>query len=66
MQKNKIFEFRSHLGLTQRQLAEKVGILYQALQRYEKGIVVPPVDMAIKIARALQTSVELLFPLEEE
>lgn len=35
--KNKISDFRKAQNLTQRQLAEKVGITYQSLQRYEKG-----------------------------
>ena len=42
--KNRIIEFRKALNLTQRQLAEKVGITYQSLQRYEKGTVLPIVD----------------------
>jgi helix-turn-helix motif len=59
--KNRIIEFRKALNLTQRQLAEKVGITYQSLQRYEKGTVLPIVDIAIKLAEALDTTVENLF-----
>lgn len=64
--KNKIFEFRTKNGLTQRQLANELGMLYQALQRYERGSVVPPVYVAIRLARVLHTTVEELFPIEEE
>ena len=59
--KNKILEFRKAQNLTQRQLAEKVGITYQSLQRYEKGTVLPVVDSAIKLAEALNTTVDQLF-----
>ena len=59
--KNKILEFRKAQNLTQRQLAEKVGITYQSLQRYEKGTVLPVVDIAIKLAEALNTTVDQLF-----
>ena len=59
--KNKISEFRKALNLTQRQLAEKVGITYQSLQRYEKGTVLPSVDIAIRLAEALGATVEKLI-----
>lgn len=59
--KNKILEFCKAQNLTQRQLAEKVGITYQSLQRYEKGTVLPVVDIAIKLAEALNTTVDQLF-----
>ncbi len=52
--------------MTQPQLAKKVGILYQALQVYEYGKQIPSVDTAIRIARALDTTVEELFLIDEE
>lgn len=66
MQKNKIFEFRTKKGLTQRQLAEVLSTPYQQFQRWEKGERVPSVYNALSIAYALETTVEELFPLEEE
>lgn len=63
---NKIAEFRNALNLSQRQLAANLSIPYQHLQRWERGIVVPAVDTAIRIARALGTTVEELFILEDE
>ena len=65
MRKNKILEFRTKKGLTQRQLAAKVDITYQSLQRYENGAVCPSVFIALDIAHALETTVEELFPLED-
>lgn len=64
--KNRIAELRKARKMTQPQLAEKVGILYQALQVYEYGKQIPSVDTAIKIARALDTTVEELFLIDEE
>lgn len=59
---NLISEKRAKKGLTQRQLAEICKITYQSLQRYENGTVVPSVTIAITIAKALETTVEDLFP----
>lgn len=66
MKKNKILNFRTKAGLTQRQLAELLSTPYQQLQRWENGERVPSVHNAISIARALDTTVEELFPIDEE
>lgn len=64
--KNRISEFRKLRGHTQPQLAEKSKLTsYTLIQRYEKGLRLPGVDIAIRIARALDTTVEELFPLED-
>lgn len=65
--KNKIYEFRKLRGFTQPQLAEKANLTsYTLIQRYERGLRTPGVDIAIRIARALDTTVEELFPIDEE
>ncbi len=64
--KNKIFEFRKAKNLTQRQFADKLNIHYQVFQRWENGERAPTVDIAIKIARALDTTVEELFIVDED
>lgn len=64
--KNKISEFRKAQKLTQPQLAEKLGYTnYQVIQQIELGRRTPAVDTAIRIARALNTTVEELFELED-
>ena len=65
MKKNKILEYRTKLGLTQRQLAAMVNITYQSLQRYENGTILPSVIIAIDIAKALKTTVEELYDVAE-
>ena len=52
---------RKQSGKTQSQVAKEIGIAKTAYQRYEQGKVIPSVVMAIKIAKALNTSVENLW-----
>lgn len=54
-------ERREQLNLTQKDVAKAVGIAESAYQRYERGSVTPSVTVAIKIARALNTTVESLY-----
>lgn len=63
--KNFIKSKRQELNITQEQLAMEIGQLKQALQRYEYGRQVPSVEIALRIARALNTTVEELFVLED-
>lgn len=58
---NKLKERREELHLTQKQVAERVGILYQVYQRYENVNRLPNVKVGIKIAEALETTAEELF-----
>lgn len=63
---NKIAEYRKKLNLTQPQLAEKAKLTsYTLIQRYEKETRVPSVYIAIRIAKALNTTVEELFKSED-
>ena len=52
---------RERSGKTQKQVAEEVGIPEQVYQRYEYDMNEPRVRTAIRIARALESSVEELF-----
>lgn len=52
---------RKRLGLTQTELSNKIGISRRALSSIEKSISVPSVDIALKIASVLNTTVENLF-----
>lgn len=55
---------RKRAGLTQTELANKVGISRRALSSIEKSISIPAVDIALKIAAVLNTTVETLFANE--
>ena len=50
---NNLRDYRIKKGLTQRELALKVGLSEQAYQRYEYGLRKPNVVTAINIAKVL-------------
>ena len=52
---------REQSGKTQAQVAKEVGIREQAYQKYEYDKSTPNVQMAIRIARAVGSSVEEIF-----
>jgi len=56
---------RKELGLSQEQLAEKAGVSYQQLQRYENGGSMMNVENVQRIAQSLQIPVSLLFTAEQ-
>jgi transcriptional regulator with XRE-family HTH domain len=52
---------RSERGLTQKALAELVGISPPAINRFEKGIKVPSIDTLAKLAKILGVSTDFLL-----
>lgn len=48
--------------LSQEQLATILGISQQTLSKYEKGVLVPDVDMQARIAAIFGVSAKDLFP----
>jgi len=50
----RIKEFRLRAGLTQSELAEKLGIPYQSIGQWERGLRSPKYETLQKIAKALQ------------
>jgi transcriptional regulator with XRE-family HTH domain len=59
---DKIKEFRSKLGLTQEELAQKAGIPYATLSKIENDKVKnPTINTLIKIAQALEIKVDDLI-----
>lgn len=61
MKNTMLLSARKRAGLTQAQLAEKASISALSYQRYEYGEREPSVDTALRIAKALGTTVERLF-----
>lgn len=53
-------ETRLAAGLTQKEIAEKVGICYQAYAHYESGRREPSLSTVLELARVLNISVESL------
>ncbi len=53
-------EARTRKGWTQRQLAEKAEVSPSAISSYESYGKMPPIDIAVRIAEALEVSLEWL------
>ncbi len=62
---NRIKDFRSDHGLTQAELAERVGVTRKTVNTVENGVFVPSAVLALKLAKALGVSVEQLFQIED-
>jgi len=60
---NQLREERARRQLTQAQLAELVGVSRKTINTVENGIFVPSTILALRLAKALGTSVESLFRL---
>ena len=60
---NYLKEQRKNINLKQTQVAKKAHISVRNYQRIENGKQEPKVSVAIRIAQALHTPVEELFPL---
>jgi len=52
--------------MSQAELAEKVGVSRQTIVAIEKGNYNPSVELALRVSKALEASVEELFQLEEK
>ncbi|WP_246187531.1 helix-turn-helix transcriptional regulator [Neomoorella glycerini] len=59
-----LFKARKAKGLTQEKVALAVGIDRTVYTRIERGVRIPTVDVAIKIASLLGKQVEEIFLLE--
>ena len=56
---------RAEAGLTQADLADKVGVTRKTINTVENGVFVPSTVLSLKLARALGMTVEALFQLPE-
>ena len=62
---NRIKERRGELGLTQAELAERVGVTRKTVNTVENSVFTPSTILALKLSEALGLSVEQLFWIEE-
>ena len=66
---SRVKEMRKHFHWTQKELANRIGIRFQLLNKYEGGQHIPPAKTLIKLAEALGTTVDYLLtgnPVKEE
>ena len=64
--KNTIKVERARKNWTQGDLAEKIGISRQSINSIETGKFIPSTVLALKMAKAFGTNVELIFQLEDQ
>jgi putative transcriptional regulator len=64
--KTKLREYRAKTGMTQGELAERVGVRRETVIRLEKGLYNPSLKLAMDIAKVFETSVESLFSFDEK
>ncbi len=63
--KNKIKELRKDLGLRQEDLANLLNVTRQTIIAVENDKYNPSLELAMKLARLLNTTVEDLFELDD-
>lgn len=61
---NKVKELREEVGMTQKELGEKVGVSRQAVNAIETGKFDPSIWLAYDLAKFFNTSIEELFDFE--
>ncbi|MCB5272036.1 MAG: helix-turn-helix transcriptional regulator [Candidatus Cloacimonetes bacterium] len=64
--KNQLKVWRAKQDITQGDLALEVGLSRQSINSIERGIYVPSVISAMKLAAFFKTTVEDIFYFEEE
>ena len=62
---NRLRAERERLGLTQAELADRVGVSRKTVNTVENGVFVPSTVLALKLARALGRPVEAIFWLPD-
>ncbi len=60
---NALTQYRKAAGLTQSDLAERVSVSRKTINTVENGVFVPTTILSLKLAKALDVSVEDLFQL---
>ncbi len=64
--KNNIKFLRSQLNLRQEDLANKLGVTRQTINAIENDKYNPSLELAMKLAKLFNTSVEAIFQLDDE
>lgn len=64
--KVRIKEYRLAAGLTQVELARRIGVSRKTVNTVENAVFVPSTRVALQLARALDSTVEDLFALTEQ
>ena len=57
----KLKQARKQKGLTQSQLAQKIGADIQRISKYERSILIPTTEIMVKLSNALDVSLDYLL-----
>ena len=63
--KTRIKEFRAREDLTQEELAERVGVRRETISFLERGKYNPSLELAHKVAKALNGKIDEIFIFED-
>jgi putative transcriptional regulator len=63
---NRLKDARVARGLTQAELAARIGVSRKTVNTVENGVFVPSTTLALALAEALETTVEALFYLTSD
>lgn len=64
--KNALRALRIAMGLTQEELAEKLGVKRQTIVNIERGHVYPRADVMLRIGAFFRTPVDAIFFLDDD
>ena len=63
---NRIKELRKARGMTQEQLAERIGISFQAVSKWENNVALPDITLVPRMAQIFGVSIDDLFAYDRE
>ena len=66
MIRSRLREFRARYGMTQEDLAKRVGVTRQTIIAIENGKYLPSLRLAFKLAKVFEVRIEDLFECDEE
>lgn len=58
--KNRLTELRKQKKISQEELAKKIGVHQNVIGRYERGEAKPSIELAAKLAKVLEVSLDYL------
>ena len=63
---NRLYEYRKNMGLTQEELAEKIGVSRQAVSKWERSEASPDTDNLIELSKIYGVTLDELLKGKEE
>lgn len=63
---NKIKELRLQLGITQEELANKIGVSYQAVSKWENGVTMPDIQLLPVLSMYFGITIDELFTMSHD